>query len=195
MRKVLIGSLVAVAAGLAVRAAQDHPPMPKPTKEHEWLKQFEGTWEGEIQMLVDPMNPGKKLETPTKSKVTETTRMVGGFWAVPIVKGEIPIPGAPAGQPFEGQGQFGYDAAKGKYVGTWIDSMMPFLWTYEGSVDASGKTLTFEAMGPSCTDPTRMARYRDVHEFLDRSTRRMSSATEVDGKWIQMMKADLKRTR
>jgi hypothetical protein len=189
MRKVLTGSFLAVAVGLAVRAAQDHPPLPKPVKEHDWLRQLEGSWEGEFHMLVDPANPQKTLETPRKSKMTETTRMVGGFWAVPVIKSEM------FGQPFEALGQIGYDAAKGKYVGTWIDSMMPFLWSYEGSVDASGRILTLEATGPSCEDPNRMAKYRDVHEIVDKNTRRMSSSFEKDGKWIPIMKAELKRTK
>jgi hypothetical protein len=176
-------------AALLLRAAPDEKEMPKPGKEHEWLRQFEGTWAGDLDMLIDPMDPGKKLDKPLKSKMTESTTMLGGWWAMPVVKGEM------MGETFEGRGQYGYDAEKKKYIGTWIDSMMPHLWLYEGSLDASGKTLTLEAKGPDCLDPTRMVKYRDVHEFVDRDTRRMSSAIEREGKWVPIMRGELKRTK
>jgi hypothetical protein len=41
----------------------------------------------------------------------------------------------------------GYDPQKKKYVGTWVDSVTPYLWTYEGSLDASGRILTLETEG------------------------------------------------
>jgi uncharacterized protein DUF1579 len=190
MKKTLCAiAIVLPAAALFLRAAPDEKEMPKPGKEHEWLRQLEGAWAGDMDMLVDPMNPAKPLEKPLRSKMTESTTLLGGWWALAAVRGEI------AGQIFEGRGQYGYDAEKKKYIGTWIDSMMPHLWEYEGSLDASGKVLTLEAMGPDCANPTALTKYRDVHEIVDRDTRRMSSAIQREGKWVPIMRVDLKRTK
>lgn len=192
MKKTLWAMAVVLpAAALFLRAAPDEKKeeMPKPTKEHEWLRQLEGTWAGEVDMLLDPMNPAKPPEKPIRSKVTESTTLLGGWWALAVVKSEM------MGQPFEGRGQYGYDVEKKKYVGTWIDSMMPHLWEYEGSLDASGKVLTLEAMGPDCVNPGAMAKFRDVHQIVDKDTRRMSSAVQREGKWMPIMRIELKRTK
>ena len=77
------------------------------------------------------MEPGKPA---IKSKGTESTRTLGGFWAVSEYKGDF------MGTPFAGVMTVGYDAEKKKYVGTWVCSMCDRLSKYEGSVD--GKTLT-----------------------------------------------------
>ena len=191
MRKAMrIGVSVAGLAGLAMSAAQEDPPLPKPTDPHEWLRHLEGSWEGDVEIWVDPTKPDVQLEKPQKSKATETTRMLGGFWAVPVIKGDF------AGMPYEGQGQFGYDPAKGKFIGTWIDSMAHYLWQYEGSLDSARKVLTLEARGPRCDDPNTTTRYRDAHEIIDKDTRRITSSYETrDGKWLTLMKVDLKRKK
>ena len=45
--------------------------------------------------------------------------VTGGLWVASTFQGDF------GGMTFEGRGQFGYDPAKKKYVGTWIDSMSP----------------------------------------------------------------------
>lgn len=50
----------------------------------------------------------------------------------------------PQGTPMCGIQTIGYDATKKKYVGTWVDSMMNYLWLYEGNVDETGNKLTHE---------------------------------------------------
>lgn len=42
---------IAVMFGSVAASAQE---MPKPTKEHEWLKQFEGTWDWATVMTPGP---------------------------------------------------------------------------------------------------------------------------------------------
>ena len=54
--------------------------------------------------------------------------LAGGLWLISTFEGEF------GGAKFEGRGQFGYDASKGKYVGTWIDSMSPNMSLLEGFV-------------------------------------------------------------
>ena len=55
-----------------------------------------------------------------------TGHMIGDFWVIAVVKGATP------GHEYHGQGTFGYDSRKKKYVGTWIDSMADYIWHYEG---------------------------------------------------------------
>jgi hypothetical protein len=54
------------------------------------------------------------------------------------------------GKGFTGIGMTGYDNAKKRYVGTWMDSMSTSIAYLEGTMDAAGKTMT---MTMEMTDP------------------------------------------
>ena len=41
----------------------------------------------------------------------------------------------------------GFDPQKGRFVGTFIGSMMTHLWIYDGALDASGQALILDAEG------------------------------------------------
>src|SRR5262245_32240527 len=114
MRMVAVLAAVAVLVGGA--RAQEPPKMPAPQKEHQWLKQLEGEWETEAEMVMEPGKP------PVKSKWTESVRSLGAFWAVAEMKGDC------MGVPVTGVMTVGYDPQKKKYVGTWVCSMCDLLW-------------------------------------------------------------------
>src|SRR4051794_36939731 len=98
MRKIAVLALAAVlASGLWAREA---PMIPAPQKEHEWLKQFAGEWLTEAEMVMKPGTPA------IKSRGTESTRMLGGFWLVSEMKGDC------MGTPFTGMMTVGYDVKK-----------------------------------------------------------------------------------
>ena len=83
--------------------------------------------------------------TPSISSfVLFITLLTGGRWLVSKFEGEY------AGAKFEGRGQYGYDANKGKYVGTWIDTISPGLTVLEGTYDSATKTMTYvgDGVGP-----------------------------------------------
>ena len=111
---------------------------PTATKEHEILKLEEGTWDAEMTMFMGPAGP---YDPPVKSKGKEVNRMVGDFWIVSDFSGDFD------GVSFTGRGQFGYDATKKKYVGTWIDSMNANITKMVGTYDAESKTMTYESSG------------------------------------------------
>ena len=69
---------------------------------------------------------------------------------------------------FEGHGLYGYDPAKGKYVGTWVDPMRTFMAVGEGSWDAATRTMTYwtEATGPG----GKPMRWRETTETKDPDT-------------------------
>lgn len=126
--------LVALIAGLVAVAAVPQD-MPKPGKEHETIrKQFTGEWAFEAKFKMDPNAEA------TEMKGTDSAKMgYGGWWLTSEVRGEI------FGQPFEGRWTMTYDTIKKKYVGSWIDGMMPVQITFEGDVDAAGKLYTLTA--------------------------------------------------
>ena len=90
----------------------------------------------------------------------------------------------------------GYDPLKNCYVGTFIGSMMTFLWIYDGGLDAAGTVLTLDAEGPNFTVPGTMAKYQDMIEFKSDDHRVVSSqALGDDGKWHPFMTANYRRTK
>jgi len=133
------------------------PPSPKPGPEHEMLGKDVGTWDATVEMFMAPGG------APSVSKGTETVTMMGGFWQISEFKSEM------MGQPFEGRGTMGYDPAKKKYVGTWVDSMTPGYHTVEGTYDAATKTLTGTMEGP---DPAGgVVKTKETTEWKDADTR------------------------
>ncbi len=130
----------------------------QPTKEHEWLKQFEGTWEAKSEFTD---KDGKK-ETCTGVETNKVA--LGGFWLVQMFKGEMD------GKPFEGHGMMGYDTPRKKFVMTWVDSMSPCKMSAEGDAETDGKTFTFRG---ETVDPrdAKTCKHRLVHEFRDADTR------------------------
>lgn len=122
-----------VALCCAVPAQQE---MPKPGKEHEALKVFEGDWTFEGKFYMDPAQP------PAEMKGTETSKMVMGGWYL-----NSDVKSTFMGAPFEGRWTMTYSLFKKKYQAGWIDSMMPHLFTSEGDVDATGKIFTLHGEG------------------------------------------------
>lgn len=171
---------VIVSAGFVV--AQDKKPeTPKVGAEHEFLQRFVGDWDGEFEAFPEPGKP------PAKSKSSMTGQMIGNFWAIVAVKGEI------FGQPYHGQGTFGFDTQKKKkYIGTWADSESGFLWQYEGIVD--GHKLVLDSEGPNPAEPGKMIKWRDTWEFKGKDQVVLTGEMQgPDGKMMTMVKITCSR--
>jgi hypothetical protein len=88
----------------------------------------------------------------------------------------------------------GYDPQKKRFVGTWVGSMMTWLWIYDGSLDAAQKVLTLSSDGPDFKVEGKLAKYRDVIEFKNDNHRVLTShVLGEDGKWNQFMTAHYRR--
>ena len=88
----------------------------------------------------------------------------------------------------------GYDPAKKRYVGSFVSSMMTYLWVYEGTLDETGKVLTLDCEGPDFENTGRTARYQDIITIKDENTRNFSSRIQnADGTWKSVMSSDYKR--
>ena len=156
-----------------------------PQKEHEWLQQLVGEWtmEGEATM-----GPGA---APSKFEATESVTSLGGLWVQGVGKGKMPD-----GTPTTTQMTLGYDTIRNQYVGTWIGTMMAYLWVYEGTMDSTGRELTLAADGPAFETPGKTAKYRDVLTIKSPDFRTLTSyRLGDDGDWHLFMTAHYHRKK
>jgi hypothetical protein len=176
----MLSLLVAPEMGLA----QAPPDMPEPTKEHAWLAQFVGEWKTESKATMGPEQP------PMECSATLVSRQLGGFWVMNEMKGDM------AGTPMTAIQTIGYDAAKKKYVGTWVDSMTSFMWQYEGSVDATGKILTLRADGPNFAGDGSLTQFEDIYEFKSDKQIILTSRMKVkQDEWLTFMSGTATRLK
>ena len=152
-------------------------------KEHQWLQRLVGEWTYESEASMGPDKP------PVKMTGTESVRSLGGIWIVGEGQGECPDSG-----PGTTILTLGYDPQRKRYVGTWIGSMMNYLWVYEGSLDDAGSTLTLDVEGPSMSGQGQLQRYQDIIEFKNGDHRLLrSQMLGADGKWQEFMVAHYRR--
>jgi hypothetical protein len=160
MKRLLVAT--ATVLGIAMigtaMSQEDQHPRPKPGKEHDLLKQFEGDWD----VRSTWMPPGQKEQ---ECQGTETARMtLGDFWLVFDTNSKRDD------GPVEGHGMMGYDSHKRTYVGVWTDSACPYLSHFGGDADATGKTFSMKSHG---TDPKtgKECKGRMIFEIVDKDHR------------------------
>lgn len=147
--------VIAVVAAVLLAVPAFAQEMPKPGKEHEFLKKLEGTWDSTMNMAGQ------------ESKGTTTYKMdLGGFWLSSTMEAEM------FGQKFTGKGTEGYCPVKKKYLTFWTDNMSPSPVLMAGDYDAAKKTMTQEGEGPS--PDGKMVKYKSVTEFPDDDTMKFS---------------------
>jgi hypothetical protein len=157
----------------------------KPQQEHGWLQKLVGEWSYEHEC---PPGPG---QPPSKFTGTETVRSLGGLWVICEGQGEMP-----GGGTANTIMTLGYDPAKNRFVGTFIGSMMTYLWVYDGELDAAGKVLTLYTEGPSFDTEGKIVKYKDVITLESENHRTLTSHTlGEDGTWRQFMIAHYRRMR
>ena len=151
-------------------------------KEHHWLAQLDGEWTYEGECDMGPDQPSMKMQG------RETVRSIGELWR--IAEGRS---GMPDGGEAHTVMTLGYDAAKGRYVGSYVASMMTMMWLYEGSLDASGRVLTLDCEGPDFSGDGSIAKYQDIIEIVDADTRLFRSQTFRDGAWREFLRSRYRR--
>ncbi len=155
----------------------------EPQKEHRWLRTLVGEWTYDSEAACTPGKP------PAKTGGSESVRSLGDLWVLCEGRGEMPGGGMATTVM-----TLGYDPQKGRFVGTWIGSMMSRLWVYDGSLDATEKVLTLNAEGPSFASEGKMAQYRDVIEIKGDDHRVVTShVLGDDGTWNAFMTAHYRR--
>lgn len=166
------------------KTQQDSTMPAQPQDEHQWLQKFVGEWTYETEVMMGSGQP------PEKSTGTESVRSLGGLWILAEGQGEMPGCGVATTIL-----TLGYDSQKQRYVGTWIGSMMTYLWVYEGELDAEKRVLTLNAEGPAMTgEEGKMAKYKDITEFKSDNHRVLTShMLGDDGQWYKFMTAHYRR--
>ena len=154
----------------------------KPQDEHRWLQKLVGEWTYESG---DSAGQGEKMIG------TETVRSVGDIWIQAEGRGTMPD-----GSPGISLMTLGYDPARGRFVGTWLGSMMTHLWIYDGELDAARQVLTLNSEGPSLSGDGTMGKYQDVMELKTPDHRILRGRTlGADGKWQEFMTTHYRRKR
>ena len=155
----------------------------KPQAEHAWLSRMVGDWRCEIEAVMGPD------QSPMTSTGRQTNRSLGGLWLIGEGEGETP-----GGGTMNSVITLGYDPAKGRFVGSFIASMMTHLWPYEGTLE--GNVLTLDSEGPSFSGDGTTAKYQDVIEVVDDDHWILRSrAPGPDGEWVEFMTAQYRRER
>lgn len=156
---------------LAPLSAQEPP---KPGPQHQKLAANAGVWDAAMEFH----NPDGSAMKSTG--VSTMTHGLGGFWLFDDFTGDF------MGAPFHGKGATGFDPVKGKYVGTWMDSMSPSMMVLEGDFDAAGKVLTMTGMVVGMDG--KPAKHRMVTTHVDAKTMRFEMfVTGADGKEMKML--------
>ena len=160
-------------------------PMAKPQDEHRWLQKLVGEWTIEGEASMGPDQP------PQKMSGTEHTRTIGGLWTLGEGRGKMPD-----GTEAVTLMTLGYNPAKGRFLGSFIGSMMTHFWIYDGKLDVGKNELVLIAEGPSMAGDGSMIDYKDVITFRSDDHRVLTSFTPgEDGAWNRFMEAHYRRTR
>lgn len=168
MKRLLLSAMFCILPSAAVWAQA--PEMPQPTESHQRLAEDVGTWTGEMKVWMNGPD-ADPVVLPTKEVVT---MMSGGFWSISKFESG----------PFKGQGQFGFDPVKKKYVGTWIDSTTPFLNVMEGTFDEEKKELVMFYSGLDMASE-KVIEKKNITQHLTPDKRRftMYQKDPKTGKW------------
>ena len=153
------------------------------TRQHQELNHEVGVWDAEVTMWMTPD------AEPMKSKAVETNEMLGEMWLVSKFEGEF------GGQKYSGRGQTGYNPIEEKFVGTWIDTMSPFMFSMEGEYDEDSHTLTMIGEGINfMTGEEHKSKMVTRYTGEDTKVFEMYMPSETEeGKWWKHMEAKYTR--
>lgn len=103
-----------------------------------------GEWDATMEIVPFPGAP------PVVQRGHYSNRILGGRWLVVEWRTE---------EGFEGHGVYGWNPAKQRYTGVWVDSMQSGIATSEGTWDADRRAMTYDTTAQGRTGPVR---YREV---------------------------------
>ncbi|MCB1219521.1 MAG: DUF1579 domain-containing protein [Planctomycetales bacterium] len=153
-------------------------------EQHRWLARFVGDWSFTARM----QNPDGSEHVTQGS---ESVSMLGDIWFVADGQGEMPDGGSA-----KMRMTVGYDPARGKFVGSWIGTMMLLHWVYEGQLSEDGNSLHLVAEGPDFSGGNSTRMYRDTIEYVSDDFRRLRSAMQAeDGSWQEFNVAEYHRVK
>jgi hypothetical protein len=129
-----------------------------PVEQHKLLQKMVGKWNVSMKSWMDPKAP--PLET---TGTAEGKSLFGDRYT------QLTVASTFMGKPFNGIGTSGYDKARKKFVGTWIDSMSTGFMRSEGTADPAGKTVTSQGVASDpLTGKDSKMRIVDNYESADK---------------------------
>jgi len=178
---IALAAVVFVISTASSTPAQDQSWI-QPTEEHKLLQKDVGTWDANVKLWAEA---GAE---PMTSKATEKNELLkGGMWLVSHFEGEF------GGMRFTGLGTYGYDPTEKKYVGSWVDTMSPYMMVSKGDYDEATKTLTMTGEG---RDPmtNKVTKSKLISRFTDDDNRVFEMhMSDDDGKLTKVMEITYKR--
>jgi Protein of unknown function (DUF1579) len=147
--------------------------------EHKQLDYFVGDWATTTTMASDGKSPPQKSEGKAHSEA-----IFGGRYL------RMTFDGTFQDQPFKGEGFFGFDNMKGKFLNTWIDSMSTSFWLAYGTYDAASKTYTFRGDMADYTKPGAQMAVRQTVHIVDPTHYTFEWYEMHGGKEAKMMTID-----
>lgn len=151
-------------------------------KEQAWLLQLLGEWDYTSECVIEPGMPTETFEG------SENVRSLGGLWLLCEGRGRMPGDGTATMM------TLGYDPGRQRFVGTWVGSMMPYLWVYDGLLDTEENVLRLDTEGPCCASGGRIVKQRDVIELKSFDHRVHTAYLQAeDGDWQPFMTTNYRR--
>lgn len=146
--------------------------------EHTWFDDLIGQWEFTHHCSTPDGN-----DQVGKGQITG--KSLGGLWTLLECRGGSEAEGGEWSSIFT----LGYDPTAKCYRGTFVASMMTYLWIYEdGQVDETGKKLILNAKGPRFDGKEGLTSYQDSIEKVSRDHWILrSQVLGDDGVWTQFM--------
>ena len=149
---------------------------------HKMMAKWDGNWDGDVSMWMQPGAPEEKSKIATVNKM-----VMNGLYQQGTHTGNM------MGMPFNGMGTLAYDIHKKEFINTWIDNMGSGIMVMKGPWDEATKTITLKG---KMTDPgtTNDVDVKETFTIVDDNTQEMKMyAMMPDGKEFQTM--NIKFTR
>ena len=159
--------------------------MGTPGENHKVLAGFVGSWKYHTKFWMTSDLKAPPMESGGKSV---TKAMMGGRYFQSTHTGKMQMPG-PDGKmtdmEFQGMAIEGYDNAKKKFVGTWIDNMGTGIMHLEGTFDPATKTMTYYAEYEAM--PGVKTKMRETITITDNNHHTLEFFEDHNGKEVKTM--------
>ena len=154
-----------------------------PSDVHKMMAKWDGNWNEEIQMWMDPNAPAQNMNASCVNKM-----VLGGRYQESLHTGDF------NGMPFEGKSVTGWDNARKIFVSTWVDNFGTGIMYMEGTWNEATKTMELKG---KMTDPMtgQQTDIREVMKMVDDNTQIMEQYGVKDGKEYKTMEIKLTRVK
>jgi len=153
------------------------------TPEHDWLASLAGKWSVScFYFLGSPDNP-------IEIEGTEEVTTLPPFWMLSRFTADM------LGTPMVGQASIGFNPLTRKFIATWQDSSIPFLYTLEGKMDTGQDGVRILRMEGENFDPVRRraACYRSSIRYPSDDERILDLSVEADEGEIPILRYHYQR--